>query len=841
MADNKIILLIGRSGRGKSTLANVVTNTNNFKESSGSVSETKEVQFEQFVDESKQINYAIIDTPGIGDTKMSDNEVLNIIAKAVYLGKDGISQVFFVNDGRFDQYEMATYDLLRTIIFDNDIIKHTTIVRTRFPEFRDDEEYQKDIDSMTKEARAKEAELKKNIADKKSELESLSSDDEHSQKLSEEIKKVEKELTVTNLAKIIESCQGRIVYVDNPSLEVKDTKKLALNKEDREDSRDILLDHLNENCQGEPYNPPNLKKLSEDIADDYFQYLKKKEELQKELEAELKRLSFKTSQTSTVFQLASNQVSVIDVPIKDNLTTTEENLMEISESLIIIEKKEQDKIIAHLQDKKERLKKEIAEKEKIIHQKVLKHIFNNYEAINKELGGDIFLNSVAGEHPWPEIHPAFANKELVVKWLSQGFDYEQIQKWVIALGDEFKPEIDADFCAWLRDAKKLTIDKVKRRSHPCASIEQLRQEYAVYLEKEIGMLDEHKCQLEKRDWKEIHPDFAKESFYYEKTYQRCWEENNLTYQNAQEWIPAGFRPNDYYQIKKWKDHNFTSQEARSWLEIGLDKNDAEFANYLRLKNVQLGSDLNLKELRLELDSWEEESKLVQGYLDRNYPKNQRKEIKKIDIALKNFSGSLDLSDFINLEELNCYDNQLTSLKLANPNRIKWINVENNYLTDLSFLKDLDSEKMTDLYIRSNNFPEQDLAVFSKFINLEGLSIGNWNQEKINQDIYNRFKGDLEFLQGLRKLKRLSISDTDVDSGLEYLPDSLETFYCSADCKKDAKCKAIYNLFANDQGEVETEGYGYITNFSQKLQQYKQKIQMQSQLSGIVVQTKTAFD
>src|SRR3954447_2937086 len=163
MTENKIILLIGRSGRGKSTLANVVTNTNNFKESSGSVSETKEVQFEQFVDEKSNIDYAIIDTPGIGDTKMSDNEVLNIIAKAVYLGRNGISQVFFVNDGRFDQYEMATYDLLRTIIFDNDITKHTTIVRTRFPEFRDDEEYQKDINSMTEEAKKKENELRKKI------------------------------------------------------------------------------------------------------------------------------------------------------------------------------------------------------------------------------------------------------------------------------------------------------------------------------------------------------------------------------------------------------------------------------------------------------------------------------------------------------------------------------------------------------------------------------------------------------------------------------------------------------------------------------------------------------
>src|SRR4051812_16562048 len=108
MTDVKTILLIGRSGRGKSTLANVVTNTNEFKESSSSVSETKKVQLGEFAE--NDLNYAMVDTPGIGDTKMSDNEVLDIIAEAVYLAKDGVSQVFFVVDGRFDQYEMATYD-----------------------------------------------------------------------------------------------------------------------------------------------------------------------------------------------------------------------------------------------------------------------------------------------------------------------------------------------------------------------------------------------------------------------------------------------------------------------------------------------------------------------------------------------------------------------------------------------------------------------------------------------------------------------------------------------------------------------------------------------------------
>jgi len=83
------------------------------------------------------------------------------------------------------------------------------------------------------------------------------------------------------------------------------------------------------------------------------------------------------------------------------------------------------------------------------------------------------------------------------------------------------------------------------------------------------------------------------------------------------------------------------------------------------------------------------------------------------------------------------------------------------------------------------------------------------------------------------LERLSISDTDVDSGLEYLPDSIETFYCTTDCKKDAKCKSIYNLFANDQGVVETEGYGYIKNFPQKFQEIKRKISQGQQRAQVL--------
>src|SRR5207237_5625712 len=121
-------------------LANVVTNADNFKENERSISETKEIQTQKFKD-NDGLNYLIIDTPGIGDTQLPTEKILDITAEAVYLVKDGVSQVFFITNGRFEQYEMATYNLLRVVIFDENITNYTTIIRTHFIKFRDEEEY----------------------------------------------------------------------------------------------------------------------------------------------------------------------------------------------------------------------------------------------------------------------------------------------------------------------------------------------------------------------------------------------------------------------------------------------------------------------------------------------------------------------------------------------------------------------------------------------------------------------------------------------------------------------------------------------------------------------------
>src|SRR4051812_40404997 len=85
------VVLVGRSGVGKSTMGNCMIGKDVFEVGDYSISCTKVIS-EKVVDESNVdgTSVAVVDTIGIGDTQLKPEEVSQRIAKVVERFPDGI-------------------------------------------------------------------------------------------------------------------------------------------------------------------------------------------------------------------------------------------------------------------------------------------------------------------------------------------------------------------------------------------------------------------------------------------------------------------------------------------------------------------------------------------------------------------------------------------------------------------------------------------------------------------------------------------------------------------------------------------------------------------------------
>ena len=280
--DIRNILIIGITGSGKSALANVLAETNQFKESASSTSATKSFQVSEIFEwekDGKKIKYRAIDNIGFGDTNdISEESILFEIGKGIHAAKEGINQVLFVFKGRFSPEHVMAFNRFKNFIAGSSIARVTTIVRTNFPYFKNLQKCEEDKKSLLNENK--------------------------------------------ELSEIIRLCNN-VIYVDNPSLPAVDEDDseeegwAKISKEKREKSREKVLTHLAENCL-EIYK---LKKWDSLYAM-VDSYIKRKEEIEKSdslaKDEELKALKTEAVQGIKKELEVSIGVNILGLPFGSN-------------------------------------------------------------------------------------------------------------------------------------------------------------------------------------------------------------------------------------------------------------------------------------------------------------------------------------------------------------------------------------------------------------------------------------------------------------------------------------------------------------------------------------------
>ena len=100
-------ILMGKTGHGKSTLSNLLSNSNDFAIGSSTRSCTKEIKLKSFFNQENQVNVSIIDTPGLSDSDGDDNKIIDDMKK--YLIKPDIPRInsilvtISIRENRMDQ------------------------------------------------------------------------------------------------------------------------------------------------------------------------------------------------------------------------------------------------------------------------------------------------------------------------------------------------------------------------------------------------------------------------------------------------------------------------------------------------------------------------------------------------------------------------------------------------------------------------------------------------------------------------------------------------------------------------------------------------------------------
>jgi len=90
-------------------------------------------------------------------------------------------------------------------------------------------------------------------------------------------------------------------------------------------------------------------------------------------------------------------------------------------------------------------------------------------------------------------------------------------------------------------------------------------------------------------------------------------------------------------------------------------------------------------------------------------------------------------------------------------------------------------------------PNLEMLQVSDKSKLNSLDLSN-NKKLKSLNVEKSGLNKITNIKHLTELKSLNISDTDIDSGLEYLPESVEEFKCNSYGRENAKVKTIQKIY-----------------------------------------------